>query len=174
MGKWIAVGVLAMAAWWMLRDGSPPPSSLAPAAYKNEGVIIRAESAKLRHTRELKYEAVSSAYTIVDISSDTCASCRQLDPQLEKFIEQRADVQLKVIKLPSPPQECMGGLTSEQFAACEPKLDAVRAEYKRLGVCHTPHVAVYDPRGKPIAEDSCDGRAGLDFVRRWLQESGVG
>jgi hypothetical protein len=68
----------------------------------------------------------------------------------------------------------MGGLTPEQFASCESRLEAVRAEYERLGVCHTPHMAVDNPQGKPVAEDSGDGRAGLDFMQRWLRDSGAG
>lgn len=173
MGKWIVVVLVVIGMVWLWRGSAPDPAQLAPSGYRNEGMVLRADSSTINHTKDLKYQSVGNAYTIVNISSDTCPYCRALDPRLEKFMGQRADVQLKVIKLPSPPPECSGGMTSEQFAACEPKFAAIKAEYKRLGVCHTPHIAIYDPKGKPIAEDSCNGRSGLDYVHRWLRESGV-
>jgi hypothetical protein len=172
MKKWM-VPLILIAAGWFWWGRTPSPAQLKPVAYQSGGRIGHLTSDRIGSIKDLRFQATDTAYSVISISSDSCPYCRELEPKLSRFTQVRSDVQLKIITLPSPPPQCLGAMDSAQYAQCEPQLDAVQAEYKRIGVCHTPHIAIYDPAGKPIAEDSCNGRKGLDFLHQWLREEGA-
>jgi thioredoxin-related protein len=173
MTKWIiaAVAVIAIWLWW---SGAPSPDKLAPVSFDNRGKMVWTGSEELSSTKDLKYRATLGAYNIVQFHSDACPYCKQLEGPLDAMMKRRPDVVVTSVRLPSPPAECSGGMDTAQFNRCEPYFDKVKAEYKRLGVCHTPHVAIFDPKGKRIAEDSCNGRDGLNYLWKWLRVEGVG
>lgn len=175
MIKWLAGGAAALMLWMLMSKGGPDPTPdrLSVVSYRNGGQIQTSTSDKVPALKYLHNEATNGAYSVVNISSESCPYCKQLEPRLVRFAGARPDVQIKTINLPSPPPECLGGMDGEQFAKCEPHYAAVKKEYKRLGVCHTPHIAIYDPSGRPLAEDSCNGRKAQKLLYEWLRHEGV-
>ncbi len=143
-----------------------------PVGYRNDGRIINVTSDKIGTLKQLRDEAASDAYSVLSFSAENCPACRQFEPLLERLANARADVQIKIIHLPAPPPQCVGAMNAAQFAQCEPIYASIKAEYKRIGVYHTTHVAIYDPKGGSIAEDACSGTKGLQFLTRWLQTTG--
>jgi hypothetical protein len=170
--KKIALVVAALVSWlWWTR--APAPEELKPAAHENAGRITWLKSADVSSTKDLKFKSMPGAYSVVLVHNEKCPSCVQLQPRLERMIAVRTDVEVIAINLPTAPADCYGGLNSEQWDRCEPLHAAVKAEFKRLGVCHTPFVGIFDPKGKAIAVDSCSASDGLQYINRWLRAEGV-
>lgn len=82
--------------------------------------------------------AVPGKYTIIDFYSDYCPPCRALKPKLEGLHADRDDVALVVVDINRP------GVRGIDWKS------PVAVQY---GLHSIPHLVVYDPSGKVVAED---------------------
>jgi len=91
--------------------------------------------------------------TIIDFCDEKCPGCRLLhDDHYPRFLKMRPDVATFYIRLPS---NWYGN-----------------SVWKRYGVkiSHTPHVIIYGPDGKLIAEDKEGDQAGHTFLYKWMND----
>lgn len=125
----------------MVPYGTPPE--------KNEGVQ--------RIDPEGSFDAdqyvVEGRPTIIDFCADNCPGCRLLhDDHYPRFLKIRPDVATFYIRLPS---NWHGNGVWERYG---------------VKVSFTPHVMIYGPDGKLIAEDREGGNAGHTFLYKWMND----
>ncbi|HEU5079164.1 MAG TPA: thioredoxin family protein [Opitutaceae bacterium] len=82
--------------------------------------------------------AVPGKYTVFDFYSDYCPPCRALKPELERIHAQRDDVALVVVDINRPN---VRGIDWKSPVAKQYNLHSI------------PHLVIYDPSGKVLAED---------------------
>ncbi len=172
MLKWLfLIGAFVLAWWWW--SGIPAPDNMKRVDFDNRGESVWGDSAEVSSTRDLNSKVNLGAYTLVEIYNDSCSICQGLKEPLARLVQMRRDVSLVVLALPTMPRDCIGYIEAERAERCMQIGESVVQEFKRLGVCHTPHVAIFNPKGKAIAEDTCEGRDGLRFLQDWLRAEGA-
>ena len=91
--------------------------------------------------------------TIIDFCAENCPGCRLLhDDHYPRFLKIRPDVATFYIRLPSNWHQS--------------------SVWERYGVkvSFTPHVIIYGPDGKLIAEDKEGRNAGHTFLYKWMND----
>jgi hypothetical protein len=111
------------------------------------------EEAYLNGIFNAKDYIVSGQPTIIELYTDSCGGCRQLEEHLKTFLKIRPDVVVKQIRLDDywKPEEML-------------------ANYN-INIAKTPHIIIYDAAGKLIAKD--DGQeddSGFNFLYKWMNK----
>lgn len=151
-----------------LREAAPPPVTYtrpAPLSNASGGTIEKFDINDLFDSgTSLSQLAESGQYTIVELYTVHCTTCKQLDREFPSFLKRRQDVAIKQVKLFS------GSIffaSSEEMRAWNNRQDDIREMYRFFG---TPHIEIYDPSGLPIARDYEGNKAGLKFLYEWLAD----
>ena len=90
--------------------------------------------------------------TIIELYSSSCPGCKLLHDHFRRFLRVRPDVAVTQIHL--------GRYWSSE---------AVWQSY-RVDVKTVPHIIIYGPNGKLIAEDNGKDKSGLDFLYDWMND----
>lgn len=119
--------------------------------------------------------AVPGSFTIVDFTSDTCATCMALEPAYQKLVRMRSDVNVVRIDLPSST-----GFVAEnpsdfqtQKQKMEEEISQIEKTLDRFQLCGTPHVVILDPSKKVFRADVCSTKSGYDFLTSWLKKENI-
>ena len=88
--------------------------------------------------------------TIIEFYTDICIGCRQLHDHYKQFLKLRPDVAVQQIRLDRywKPQDLW--------------------EAHEVRVERTPHIVIYAPDGKLIAEDEGKDKSGFEFLYKWM------
>ncbi len=89
-------------------------------------------------------------YTVVAFTSDTDPACQKLENNFYRFLSIRRDVAIKKVKI---------GFQSDT--------QAMLARH-RIDLASVPHVIIFDPRGKVVAQDTGHDKAGLELLNDWM------
>lgn len=139
--------------------------ALVIAAFIAPYCVLAADSVKgkeplrISHGAEVAiYQyAVHGKYTIIDFYSDYCPPCRALKPKLERLHAEHDDVALVVVDINRPDTR---GIDWKSPVAVQYKLHSI------------PHLVVYDPSGKVVAEDHDQSPEARKFIEEhWPQSS---
>ena len=120
--------------------------------------------------------ATPEIFTVVDFTSETCATCVALETAYHDLVRKRSDVQVIRIDLPSQ----MGGFQTDnaaEFERLKKKLEDDVADFTatldRFELCGTPHVVILDPNKKVFRGDRCTNKSGLDALKAWLSRENI-
>ena len=83
-------------------------------------------------------------------TSDADPACQKLENNFYRFLSIRRDVAVKKVKI---------GFWSDT--------QAILARH-RIDLASIPHVIIFDPRGKVIAQDTGYDKAGLELLKDWM------
>ena len=98
---------------------------------------------------------VPGKYTIFDFYSDYCGPCKALKPTLEHIHATKDDVALVVVDINR------AGIKGIDWKS------PVAAQYNLHSI---PHLVVFDPSGKIVAEDRDSSPAARNFIaKRWAK-----
>lgn len=90
--------------------------------------------------------------TIIELYSSSCPGCKRLHGHLKQFLRARPDVAVTQIHI--------GRYWSSE---------SVRESYG-VDVKTVPHIIIYGPNGKLIAEDNGRDKSGLEFLYDWMND----
>ena len=90
--------------------------------------------------------------TIIEFYSEICVGCKNLHEHYKQFLRIRPDVAVKQIRLDThwQPQHVW---------------DAHQVE-----IATTPHIIIYGPDGRLIAQDEGKDKSGFDFLYKWMND----
>ncbi len=90
--------------------------------------------------------------TIFDFYTDNCKGCKILDGHLNNFLAIRDDVIVRKIRLDTywQPDDIL--------------------ENHKIDIGSTPHIIIYNPEGKLVAEDKGQDKSGFDFLYAWMND----
>jgi hypothetical protein len=115
--------------------------------------------------------ATRGQYTVVEVYLDQCAYCRELEAALEPFQEKRGDIHLVRVHHPGTMGNSIHASSREEMEAQVKLMNARMTSYQ---LCGSPHVEVYDADKKPLGVDTCQDRAGTEFLWKWIStETGI-
>lgn len=109
--------------------------------------------------------ATGGVYTVVEVYSDSCGYCRELEAGFSDFQKKRPDVTLARIHVPEQIQFKVAGHTLEEQ---QKSAEELNAKIKAYNHCGTPHVEVYGPDLRELARDHCGQRAGTGYLWDWI------
>ena len=90
--------------------------------------------------------------TIIELYSSSCPGCKRLHDHFRRFLRVRPDVAVTQIHL--------GRYWSSKDAWNSYRVD----------VYSVPHIIIYGPNGKLIAEDNGKDKSGLEFLYDWMND----
>jgi thioredoxin-related protein len=125
-------------------------------------------------TLEAVYDAGASfeqlarpgGYTVIDVTAEHCAPCKQLDERWSSFLTKRPDV--AVLKVTAFSGQISFSSVEEGDRWAE-RQDAMRDAYD---VASTPHIVIFDGDGEVVAADDGSDKAGLELLRAWMDAEG--
>lgn len=129
-----------------------------PAAERSGKAIVTHDFAPLFDAgAPLSSLAGEGVYTVVEVYINTCSICKQVERELPPFLAARNDVVVKRVHFPE------NGMSW-------PVSEALTMEKRMNGynICGTPHVEIYGPDGKAVAQDDCGHKDALHFLREWM------
>ena len=131
--------------------------TLSPVVLAAGSHVKGAEPLRISHGEVINLEdyLVPGKTTIFDFYSDYCPPCRALKPRLEKLHARRDDIALVVVDINRPG---MGRIDWKSPVALHYHLHSI------------PHLAVFGPDGKLIAEDGDGDPAARKLVARWMKD----
>jgi hypothetical protein len=90
--------------------------------------------------------------TIIEFYSEICAGCKKLHEHYKKFLRIRPDVAVMQIRLDPHwrPQHIW--------------------EDHQVEIATTPHIIIYGPDGKLIAQDDGKDKSGFKFLYKWMND----
>ena len=90
--------------------------------------------------------------TIIELYSSSCPGCKRLHGHLKQFLRVRPDVVVTQIHL-------------GRYWSSESVWESYRVDVKTV-----PHIIIYGPNGKLIAEDNGTDKSGLEFLYDWMND----
>lgn len=156
MKKIIIVILLAVAGYsgyqYLQGKGILGGNMVAYGEYEYEDLSGK-EEAYLKGIFDAEDYIVSGQPTVIELYTDSCTGCRQLDGHLKTFLKIRPDVVVKQIRL-------------DDYWTPEEMLESYN-----INIAKTPHIIIYDAAGNLIAKD--DGKeddSGFDFLYKWMNK----
>jgi len=152
---YVAVGLAALI--WFVHRHDPPmgeaslaPSTPAAMSSPAKSGLHKPEPLRISHGErvDIRTYATSGKYTVFDFYSDYCPPCRALKPKLEEMHATHDDVNLVVVDVNRP------GVRGIDWQA------PVVQQYDLHSI---PHLVVYGPQGKIVAQDTGEGHDGYAF-----------
>ncbi|MEZ5499627.1 MAG: hypothetical protein R3E77_09395 [Steroidobacteraceae bacterium] len=172
MRKIAFVAVVAVAIYFfVVRDGDDgrsrvPYRVLPEAKLRSTAAIERFDIGVLFDAQKpLSDLAEPGVYTVVEIYSEHCSTCRWLEGQLPAFLDRRRDVVVRQVKTFSGQ---IGFSSSEEMSAWQDRQEDIHDFYRFYG---TPHIEIYDSRQQPVVIDVERKKPGLAFLEAWLADA---
>lgn len=101
-------------------------------------------------------------YTIVEVYSDECATCRKIESKFPALLKAREDIIIRRVRLFSG---AISFSTVEESQKWRAKQNAMQDFYGYYG---TPHIEIYDEKGEVIVKDEGRRKPGLQMLKQWL------
>ena len=152
------IAFVAALAWHFSADRETAFSLPVPAAERGGKAMVTQEFAPLFEADvPLASLAGDGVYTVVEVYINTCSICKQLERELPPFLAARNDVVVKRVHYP-------------ESGMSWPVSEALTMEKRMNGynICGTPHIEIYGPDGKAVAQDDCGNKDALRFLRAWM------
>ena len=157
--KKIFLAALAAGLIWHLAPAHKTPFSLPVPAAERGGKSIETQDFETLFNADapLASLAGSGGYTVVEVYINTCSICKQIERELPPFLKARNDV---VVKRVHYPESGISTPVSEALSF-EKRMNSYR-------ICGTPHIEIYGPDGRAVAQDDCGNKDALNFLRAWM------
>jgi thiol-disulfide isomerase/thioredoxin len=133
------------------------PAIMPITATAAENNVKGTEPLRISHGAEVKIQdfLVPGKYTVFDFYSDFCPPCRTLKPKLEQLHATRQDVALVVVDINRPGVK---GIDWKSPVALQYELHSI------------PHLTVFGPDGKLVAEDNAKSPEARKLVQTWMHD----
>ena len=154
----LVVALVAGLSWHFYPNSRTPFSMPVPADERSGKAIVPQDFKPLFDAEApLSSLAGDGVYTVVEVYINTCSICKQLERELPSFVEARNDVVVKRVHYPE------NGLSW-------PMSEAVSMERRMnsYNICGMPHIEIYGPDGRAVAQDDCGNKDALIFLRTWM------
>jgi thiol-disulfide isomerase/thioredoxin len=112
------------------------------------------DACKGGETLDPKSLAAPGKVTLVEFTSPYCGPCLTLAPLLEQLASKRPDLVIKKVNINRPQVRT---------------IDWRSPVAQQFGIRSVPHVVIFDPKGKVIAQ----GRPAMQQLMDWLWETGL-
>lgn len=106
--------------------------------------------------------AEPGAYTIVEVYTDLCVICKELETKFPSLLSQRKDFVIRRVRLHAG---AISFSTTEEMQEWRARGDAMQEFFNYYG---TPHIEIFDANGNPIAIDDGSNKAGFNTLKSWL------
>ena len=155
----LLIAALAAGLAWHFYPAHKTPFAMPAPAAERSGQAIEPQDFMPLFDAEAPLASLAGdgVYTVVEVYINTCSICKQIERELPPFLAARNDVVVKRVHYPE------NGLSW-------PLSDALSME-KRMNsyrICGTPHIEIYGPDGRPLAQDDCGNKDALNFLRAWM------
>ena len=102
------------------------------------------------------------SYTIVEVYTNHCLVCKELETKFPSLLSQREDFVIRRVRLHSG---SISFSTNEEMLEWRARQDAMQEFYNYYG---TPHIEIFDASGNAIAVDDGSNKAGFNTLKSWL------
>lgn len=106
--------------------------------------------------------AEKGVYTIVEVYSDDCATCRKIESKFPALLSAREDIIIRRVRLFSG---AISFSTLAEQQTWQAKQNAMQDFYGYYG---TPHIEIYDENGDTLVKDEGRKKPGLQVLKQWL------
>lgn len=112
--------------------------------------------------KSLNQLAEKGVYTIVEVYSDDCVTCRKIESKFPALLSARDDIIIRRVRLFSGAVSFSTVAESQTWQA---KQQAMQDFYGYYG---TPHIEIYDENGHALVKDEGRNKPGLHALKNWL------
>lgn len=152
--------------WWGYQHWHSKVHRHTPMLSSAGGGVQQQEFSDLfERNTQLSELATSGQYTVVEVYTDSCGYCRELEASFPEFQKKRPDINLVRVHAQEHTEFQVKGQTREEM---QKFADELNTKIKAYDQCGTPHVAVYGPDKKELARDHCGQRAGTQYLWDWI------
>lgn len=164
MNKLILIGLAVFAVYFMFFKGGvivenmPPVIADSTSIREKDYEVGDLFDAKTR----LKDLVEPSSYTIIEVYSDHCSTCRKLESYFPSLLRERDDFVIRRVRVFSGSISFTSQAEQQEWRT---RQDAMR-EFYNYSV--TPHIEIYDENGNIIAIDEGLDKSGFNTLKTWL------